>query len=154
MSLNKFVLKFLPATAVAIPIVTGAIFSSADAVQRWVRLISDSDTAIYIDAASIENRGRSRFYWQQVVFDRPQPLRLYSFGPASRVVSAYGYMIYNSVDCRTKITRYRRIIALDKNNRVIVEINQDNYGRLENLRRTRSSSRHAADYACARRGRR
>lgn len=154
MSLSKAVVKLLPATAVLIPIVTGAIFSSADAVQRWVRLISDSDTAIYIDAASIQNRGRSRFYWQQVVFERAQPLRLYSLGPASRVVPVYGYMIYSSVDCRTKITRYRRLIALDRNNRVIVEINQDNYGRLENLRRSRSDARHAANYACARPGRR
>jgi hypothetical protein len=153
MSLSKTVLKLLPATAIVIPIVTGAIFSSADAVQRWVRLISDSDTAIYIDAASIQGRTRSRFYWQQVVFNRPQSLQLYSFGPASRV-PVYGFMIYSSVDCRTKITRFRRVIALDRNNRIIVEINQDNYGRLENLNRTRSSARHAANYACARQGRR
>lgn len=152
MSLSKTVLKLLPATAIVIPIVTGAIFSSADAVQRWVRLISDRDTAIYIDAASIQGRGRSRFYWQQVVFNKSQPLQVYSFGAASRV-PVYGFMIYSSVDCRTKITRFRRVIALDKNNRIIVEINQDNYGRLENLNRTRSSARHAANYACARQGR-
>jgi hypothetical protein len=151
MSLSQIRRKLLPLTAgliVTIIPFAAALFSSAVAAERWVRLISDNEGSIYIDANSIRGRGRYRYYWQQAVLRNPRPVAL---GVSRTRVPVYGFMIYSSVDCRSKITRYRRVIWLDRNNRAIIEANINNYGPLESIRRTRSPALYAADYACARR---
>jgi hypothetical protein len=148
MSLNKTVAKFLPVTAALIPIVTGALFVSAEASQRWVRLVSDNNAALYIDAASIRGRRGYRYYWQQIVFSQPQVSNARLGGPR---VQVQGYMLYSSVDCRTRNVRFRRALAFDRKGKVIVEVNMDNYGPLQSMRRTPSPDRFAADYACRRR---
>lgn len=154
MDLSKAMRKLLPLTAgltFALISIAESILVPAIAAERWVRLVSDYDSATYIDTASIRGRGRYRYYWQQVAFSRPQPITTYSIGSARRV-PVYGLMYYVSVDCRTKIARLRRFMVLDKNNRIIMDASQENYGPLANLNRSRSLERLAANYACARRG--
>jgi hypothetical protein len=132
-------------TAALIPI------TAAVAAERWVRLVSDNNGVIYIDAASIRGRGRYRYYWQQLLLSKPQ---VSTPGPGVPRVQVYGYMLYSSVDCRTKIARFRRVMAFDRNSRIIMEVNMDNYGPTANLNRDHSVDRFAANYACARRSRR
>lgn len=148
MGATKSIEKFFPLTvsltAALIPLAAAIFTSSANAAQ-WVRIVTDNNAAFYIDASSIRGRGRYRYYWQLVAFQKPQTFRA---GMNRASAPVYGYAIYTSIDCRSKIGRVRRILALDRNNRTLMEINMNDFGPEENMNSAGLPTRYAAAYAC------
>ena len=144
MNFGKAIGKVLPLIVTLVPLITTTFISPANAAE-WVRILSDDNAAFYIDTSSIEGTGRYRYYWQLVAFQRPQSFRT---GVNRTSVSVYGYAIYSSIDCRTKFGRVRRLLALDRNNRTLMEINMNEFGPLENINGSALPARYAAAYAC------
>jgi hypothetical protein len=127
-----------------LPLVVASVaLLSSPAAASWVRVKTDSDNDIYsVDVDSIEGRGRFRYFWSNILFDKPWKTE------AGQL--AYSAMYYLSVDCQDKLYRLRFKQLLDENNKTIQEYN---YGEDIELAAPKAGSSEEASlkFVCSRR---
>ena len=78
---------------------------------EWVRVKTNANKDVFlVDAASIEGRGRIRYFWSLVEFGKPVTVS------GKRAFSAIYYV---SVDCQSNVYNLRFSRLLDQNSRTL-----------------------------------
>jgi hypothetical protein len=96
-------------------VISPAIAIAASNTGQWVPVMTDGqDRVWYVDAGTIQGRGRYRYFWSYVLNKTP-------FVQAGELV--YGTAYYLSVDCRSKRFRLRFARLLDENSKTLKEYN-------------------------------
>lgn len=111
------------------------------APAKWVRIMTDSSKNIwYVDASSIQGRGRYRFFWSFIENQNPV---------VQNGRSVYSAIFYLSVDCQEQRYRLRFEEVFDQNSR---SIGKQSYGEDVPLADPRPGSGEAASirYVCLR----
>ncbi len=100
-----------------LPLVVASVaLLSSPAAASWVRVKTEPDNDIYsVDVDLIERRGRFRYFWSNILFEKPQKTE------AGQLASSAMY--YLSVDCQNKLYRLRFQQFLDENYKTIQEYN-------------------------------
>lgn len=126
--------------------VLGCLLSAAPAAiaAEWREITrNDVGDRFMIDTSSLDRRGNSVWFWEYRDF--PQPNNAFLEETVDQPV--HGAVIYRSVDCTSGIQRLRRIIAYNKDKKVIQRFNYDDKGALSKPN-AGSSAATLTQFAC------
>jgi hypothetical protein len=134
LNLSRFVLSS------SVVILAGAYFATPiSAAEQWVKVLTNNRGDWFVDKGSITIKGQDRTFWSYIAHKSPSKIR-------NLTVQTSGN--YVAVDCRTRQYRllYQRL--MDKNNKLVSEIDLSNRSTVEAPDKG-SGEEHSIKFACA-----